>query len=221
MERKQKNDFVPIRTGKNPAASKTHPHQQANLYIWKLLVWTCELDPHPTRMVIRRTWRLCNQQSTHAPPRRDRRGQNTCLCTPHAYVYRSPLSREQWRLALSKLEQNLLRLHSWGRRSDWLLGWAVRYCTDQLLTPYFSGASTINGTPGGDRWVRVLGGQIGWLPEPLHRFDADCSGCTNLKMQTHGKHEKSRPTENTPRNPHQPSDRDHLETVRDETRPTH
>ena len=30
--------------------------------------------------------------------------------------------------------------------------------------------------------------QIGWLSEPLHRVDADCSGCTNLKMQTHGKH---------------------------------
>ena len=30
---------------------------------------------------------------------------------------------------------------------------------------------------------------------------------------------KYRPTENTPRNPHQPSDRDHLETDRQETRP--
>ena len=28
MERKQKNDFVPIRTRKNPTASKTHPHQK-------------------------------------------------------------------------------------------------------------------------------------------------------------------------------------------------
>ena len=32
--------------------------------------------------------------------------------------------------------------------------------------------------------------------------------------------EKSRPTENTPRNPHQPSDRDHLETAREKPRPT-
>ena len=55
--------------------------------------------------VIRRTWRLCNPQSTHSRPRRDQRGQNTCLCIPHAYVYWSPLSLEQRRLALSKLEK--------------------------------------------------------------------------------------------------------------------
>ena len=34
------------------------------------------------------------------------------------------------------------------------------------------------------------------------------------------KHEKSRPTLNTPRNPQQPGDRDKLEAARDETRPT-
>ena len=42
--------------------------------------------------------------------------------------------------------------------------WAVIYFTDQPLTPcskYLSGASTLNGTPGGDRWARFLGGQIG------------------------------------------------------------
>ena len=32
-------------------------------------------------------------------------GQNTCLYIPLAYVRRSALSREQWRLALSKLEK--------------------------------------------------------------------------------------------------------------------
>ena len=53
------------------------------------------------------------------------------------------------------------------------------YFADQLMTPYFSGESTLNGTPGGDRWARVLRGQIGWLSEPLHRFDAGCSGSTN------------------------------------------
>ena len=31
---------------------------------------------------------------------------------------------------------------------------------------------------------------------------------------------KKRPTENTPRNPHQPCDRDHLETAREKPRPT-
>ena len=42
----------------------------------------------------------------------------------------------------------------------------------------------------------------------------------NKKKQKQ-KHEKQiRPTRNTPRNPQQPGDRDHLETARDETRPT-
>ena len=54
--------------------------------------------------VIRRTSRLCNPQSTHAPPRRDRPGQNTCPCISHAYFYRSSLSRKQWGLAVSMLE---------------------------------------------------------------------------------------------------------------------
>ena len=102
-----------------------------------------DLRAGPTRKVIRRTCQVCNPQSTHAPPRRDRQGENTRLCITHTYVYWSPLSLDQWRLTLSKLEKNLLRLHSWGQRSDWLLGWAVSYCTDQLLTPYVSGASTL------------------------------------------------------------------------------
>ena len=63
-------------------------------------------------------------------------------------------------------------------------------------------------------------GNIGWLSEPLHRVDADCSGCTNLKMQTHGKNtgKKIRSNQNTPRKPQQPGDRDHLNTACDETR---
>ena len=93
------------------------------------------------------------------------------------------------------------------------------YFTDELMTPYFSGGSTLNGTPGGDRWARVLCGQIGWLSEPLDRVDADCSGCTNFKTWLPAKQEKIRPTQNTPLNPQQPDDRDHLETTRDETRP--
>ena len=154
-----------------------------------------DLRAGPTRKVIRRTCPVCNRQSTHAPPRRDRRGENTCVCIPHAYVYRSVLSREQTRLTLSKLEKTLLRLHSWSRRSDW----AVNYCTDQLLTPNFSGGSTLNGTPGGDRWARVLGGQIGWLSEPFTDSTLAALGLRmNLKIQTHGKHEKITPhTEHT------------------------
>ena len=46
MERKQKKDFVPITTRKKPAASKTHPHQKSFFCLWKLPIWTCELDPH-------------------------------------------------------------------------------------------------------------------------------------------------------------------------------
>ena len=127
---------------------------------------------------------------THLPP-----GLRTCLDVPLAYVYWSFPSREQMRLALSKLEKQLLRLHSLVGSKIRLASWlsCVIYFTDQLLTPYFSGGSTLNGTPGGDGWARVLGGQIGWLLEPLHRFDADCSGSMNLKMQTHGKHEKISP----------------------------
>ena len=54
--------------------------------------------------------------------------------------------------------------------------WAVSYFTDQLMAPYFSGGSTINGTSGGDMWARVLGGQTGWLSELFHLVDADSSG---------------------------------------------
>ena len=72
--------------------------------------------------------------------------------------------------------------------------WALlSYYTDQLTTPcakYFSCGSTLNGTHGGDRWARVHRGQIGWLSEPLHRVDADCSGCTNLKSNLMEKHAK-------------------------------
>ena len=40
------------------------------------------------------------------------------------------------------------------------------------------------------------------------------------KKNGNKKHEKTRPTQNTPRNPQQPGDRDRLEAARDETRPT-
>ena len=41
------------------------------------------------------------------------------------------------------------------------------------------------------------------------------------KTMSKTKSRNIRPTQNTPRNPQQPADRDHLETARDETRPTH
>ena len=57
----------------------------------------------------------------------------------------------------------------------------MTYCIDQLLTPNFSGVSKLNGTPSGDRWARVLGGEIGWLSDPLRRVHAGFSetGSTN------------------------------------------
>ena len=61
------------------------------------------------------------------------------------------------------------------------------------MMPCFSGGSTISGTPGGDRWARVFGGQNSWLSDPFCRFHAGCSetGSTNeFEMQTHGKHGK-------------------------------
>ena len=66
-----------------------------------------------------------------------------------------------------------------------LTAWAVRYFTDQQMTPYFSGGSTVNGTLGGDRWARVLGGQIGRLSEPRHRVNADCSGSLAASGRVH------------------------------------
>ena len=74
----------------------------------------------------------------------------------------------------------------------------------------FSGVSTLNGTPGGDRW----------LSEPFHQVEADCSRSSNLKCKHMESTTISSPTENTPRNPHQPIARDHLETDREKTRPT-
>ena len=77
-----------------------------------------DLRAGPTRKVIRRTSRLCNPQNPHAPPRRDRGCQNTCLYIPLAYVCRSALSREHWRMALSKLEKLCWK----GRRGSDRLG---------------------------------------------------------------------------------------------------
>ena len=75
----------------------------------------------------------------------------------------------------------------------------MSYCTDQLLTPNFSGESTLNGTPGGDRWARVRGGRL----SGCRIFFAESTLAAlrlglrkNLKMQTHGKHgKKNRPTQ--------------------------
>ena len=99
----------------------------------------------------------------------------------------------------------------------------MSYCTDHLLTSNFSGGSTLNGTPGGDRWARVLGGQIDWLSDPLRRVHAGCSetGSTNEFENANSwkARKKIRPTQNTPRNSQPPGDRDQLE-ARGETRST-
>ena len=72
-----------------------------------------DLRAGPTRKVIRRISRLCNTQNTHAPPRRDRGCQNTCLYFPLASVCRSVSSREHWRMALSKLGKFMLERTRW------------------------------------------------------------------------------------------------------------
>ena len=99
----------------------------------------------------------------------------------------------------------------------------MSYFTDQL-TPWFSDGSTINSTPGEDRWAQVLGGEIGWLSDPLRRVHAGCSetGSTNEFENANSwkARNKFRPTENTPRNSQPPGDRDQLETAHGETRPT-
>ena len=92
------------------------------------------------------------------------------------------------------------------------------------MTINFSGASTLNSTPGGDRWARVLGGQIGCLSDPLRRVYAGCSqtGSTNdFENEKSCKARKQiRPTQNTPRKSQPPGDRDQLETARGGTRST-
>ena len=176
-KRKQKNDLVPIRKRRNPTAAKPHPHQKAFFFLGTPCM---DLRAGPTRKVIHRTSRLCNPQNIQAPPRQDRGCQNTCLYIPLAYVRGSILSRALANGALRAWKNMLERTRRIGQ------AWAVlSYYTAQLMTPcskYFSSGSTLNGTPGGDRWAQVLGGQIGWLSEPLHRFDADCSGSTNWRM---------------------------------------
>ena len=65
-----------------------------------------------------------------------------------------------------------------------MVGLCDLFYTDQLLTPCFSGASTLNGTPGGDRWARVLGGQTGWLSEPTRRVLLRAGGLLLLLLLT-------------------------------------
>ena len=171
MERKQRTILCQSEHQGIPPRPK-HTHIQKHFFIYRNSLYGPASWTHTQGDTSDMPSMKPTEHPRTSPP--DRRGQNTYVCIHHAYVYRSVLSREQTRLALSTRDFFLLRLHSWGRRSDW----AVSYCTDQLLTPNFSGGSTLNGTPCGDRWTRVLCGQIGWLSEALHRVDSDCSGCT-------------------------------------------
>ena len=61
-------------------------------------LWICKLQEH--QKAIFTTWLVYNPQSSHAPPRRDRGGQNACVDMPLAGVCRSALSREQWQLVV-------------------------------------------------------------------------------------------------------------------------
>ena len=66
VERKQDNDFVPVKTLKNPAASKTHPHRKTFFYLWKLPIWTCQLDAHERCYAGHRDCTTC-RTPTHLP----------------------------------------------------------------------------------------------------------------------------------------------------------
>ena len=65
-------------------------------------------------------------------------------------------------------------------------------------------------------------GAVSYTHLRAHETEADLV-CRLLleKKKSNKKHTKSRRTQSTPRNPQQPGDRDHLETARDETCPTH
>ena len=176
MERKQQIIIPP-----NP----THTHIESMFFKCKFPIWNASWTPHGDTSDIAivqpgehpRTSPPGSRVSEHMPL------YPSCIRLPRCSVSRA--------LATGALEA--WKIYG-GRTWRIAQAWAVlSYYTHQLMTPcsnYFSGRSTLNGTPGGNRWARVLCRKIGWLSEPLHRVDADCSGCTNLEMQTHGKHEK-------------------------------
>ena len=150
-----------------------------------------DLRAGPTLKMILRTWRLCNPQNTRTSPPRSSVSEHMPLYPSYVRLPYCSASRVLANGALKALKIYVERTRRIGQ------AWVVlSYHTDQPMTPfskYFSGGSTLNGTPGGDRWARVPCGQIGWLSEPLHGVDADCSGCTNLKMWLPEEQEKSPP----------------------------
>ena len=147
-------------------------------------------------MVISLACPVCNPHSTNAPSRRDWGCQNTCLDVPLAYVYRSFLSREQMRLALSKLEKNLLRLHS-------LVGSKIRLAGRELLY-VLNNCWRLISQLGAHYTVRLvgIGGRefsVGRLAGYRILFAESALAALrlgqrmNFKMQTNGKHGKPHP----------------------------
>ena len=99
---------------RNPARPKTHPLENDLFFLLKTLPGHSRLQPH--FKAIRPTCRVCNPQSSHAPSRRDRGGQNTCIDMPLAGVCRSALSREQWRKLVDDVlscSRSLQNYRSW------------------------------------------------------------------------------------------------------------
>ena len=187
MERKQKNDFVPIRTRKNPVASKTHTHIKKHIIFYGNFLYEPASWTHTRGDIL--------DIAILQPPEHPRTSPPGSRVSEHMPLYPSCIRLPRCSVSRALATGALEAWKIYGGRT-WRIAqaWAVlSYYTHQLMTPcsnYFSGRSTLNGTPGGNRWARVLCRKIGWLSEPLHRVDADCSGCTNLEMQTHGKHEK-------------------------------
>ena len=93
-----------LKKNTNIAAPRaTPPLENSFFLLWKLPMGHSEAAAREKPIYPTRLW--CNPHSIHAPPRRDRGNQNTCLDISLPGVCRSALSLEQWRLVPSKLEK--------------------------------------------------------------------------------------------------------------------
>ena len=156
---KQNNDFVPIKIPENSAASKTHPLENAffcSRNHLRLPAATMNTKGAMSHMHIVRP----TEQLRSSPPG-SRGSEHMPLYPSCVRLLECSVSQA---MATGALEAGKVVEVAFVRSKIRLTAWAVSYYTDQLITPYFSSGSTINGIPGGDGWARVLREQIGWLP---------------------------------------------------------
>ena len=132
---------------------------------------------------------------------------------------RSPFTESTSLKICLKLESSRIKLVT---RTD------VSDFTDQLMTPYLSGGSTVHlvETGGHEFSVDRLAGCRSPFTEStltalgVSQPAVECTFVHEFENANSWKTRKNPPHRNTPRNPHQPIDRDHLDTARYETRPT-